>query len=152
MKTERSHRDIQDGLKTFLSYLGSKGIRSLLAGMRACRCRRLKGVCALMLCVTLALHMLIMLLVLSMFPSTCEPVRRPQTQPQNLTSANLTRSGSARTARPVGQRRVGAGDLAKLEALFSHALYTLQAPSSPDDDTLLRVRAQENEDHDAEQW
>lgn len=115
--------------------------------MRVCRCRRLKGVCALMMCVTLALHMLI-LLVLSMFHSTCESVR-PKTQPHNLTSVNLTHSG---TARPVRQRHVGAADLAKLEALFSHTLYTLHTPFSPDDDSLLRVRTQETEDHDAEQW
>lgn len=114
--------------------------------MRACRCRRLKGVCALMMCVTLALHMLVIhMLVMSMFTSTCEPVQRHRARPHNLTSANLTHASST-------SRRVGAADLGKLEALFSHALYTLHGLSSPDDDTLLRVRTQVNEEHNAEQW
>ncbi|MCJ8747521.1 hypothetical protein PDJAM_G00154450 [Pangasius djambal] len=105
-----------------------------------------------MLCVTLALHVLVILLLLSTFASTCEPSQRPQTQPHNLTSANLTRSCSTSTAKPVRQKRVREADLAKLEALFSHALYTLHAPSSPDDDTLLRIRTQETEEHNAQQW
>ncbi|KAK3509964.1 hypothetical protein QTP70_023800 [Hemibagrus guttatus] len=113
--------------------------------MRACRCRRLKGVCALMMCVTLALHMLVIILVMSMFTSTCEPVQRHRARPHNLTSANLTHTGSTSS-------RAGAADLARLEALFSHTLYTLHGPSSPDDDTLLRVRSQVNEEHNAEQW
>lgn len=146
-------KNIQYILKSSFSK-SIKGVTGfcLSASMRACRCRRLKGVCALLLCVTLALHMLIILLVLSMFPSTCEPIQRPKDQPHNLTSGNLTRCGSCSIARPVRQRRVGAADLAKLEALFSHPLYTLHAPSSPDDDTLLRVRTQETDEHNAQQW
>lgn len=105
-----------------------------------------------MLCVTLALHMLVILLVLSMFPSTCEPVQQTRDGPNNLTSGNPTRCGSASAARPARQMRVGATDLAKLDALFSHALYTVHAPSSPDDDTLLRVRTQEAGKHNEEQW
>ncbi|KAB5526116.1 hypothetical protein PHYPO_G00148050 [Pangasianodon hypophthalmus] len=96
--------------------------------------------------------MLVILLVLSTFTSTCEPIQRPQTQPHNLTSANLTHSCSTSTTKPVRQKRVREADLAKLEALFSHALYTLHAPSSPDDDTLLRIRTQETEEHNAQQW
>ncbi|KAI5088878.1 extracellular serine/threonine protein kinase FAM20C [Silurus meridionalis] len=94
--------------------------------------------------------MLAIVLVLTMFPSTCEPFQRVRTC--NTTSTNLTRSGSTSAARPVRQRRVGAADLAKLEALFSHTLYRQHAPSSPDDDTLLRIRTQGTEEQDGQQW
>ncbi|XP_017314424.1 extracellular serine/threonine protein kinase FAM20C [Ictalurus punctatus] len=116
--------------------------------MRVRQCRSLKGVCVMLVCVMLALHVLVILVTLSTFPSTCEPIQRSQTEPRNLTSANLTHSGSTSTARKR------AADLAKLEALFSHALYSLHAPSSPDDDTLLRIRTQEehSEEHSAQQW
>ncbi|KAM9494649.1 extracellular serine/threonine protein kinase FAM20C [Clarias gariepinus] len=122
--------------------------------MRACRCRRLRGVCALMLCLMLALHVLVIVLVLWMFPSTCEPIEGPQSQarPRNLTSDSLARSGSSGRANPVKQRLVEAADLAKLQALFSHALYTQCSLSSPDDDTLLRVRTQKAEQSDDDQW
>lgn len=104
----------------------------------------------------LALHVLVIVLVLWMFPSTCEPIEGPQSQaqaqPRNLTSDSLARSGSSGRANPVKQRLVGAADLAKLQALFSHALYTQCSLSSPDDDTLLRVRTQKAEQSDDDQW
>ncbi|XP_062845396.1 extracellular serine/threonine protein kinase FAM20C [Trichomycterus rosablanca] len=118
-----------------------------MSNRNSIRGRRLHGRCALLLCVTLALNLLLVLLVLLLFPKTCKPLQRPLHP--NLTSADHARPASAG---PAKQSRVRTADLAKLEALFSHTLYNLHASLNPDEDTLLRVRTQEAEGHNAQQW
>ncbi|XP_017568676.1 extracellular serine/threonine protein kinase FAM20C [Pygocentrus nattereri] len=125
--------------------------------MRVCRYRRLQGVCALLLCVSVVLHLLVALLVLSLYPPPCGPLQSSVSQPQpNLTSADGTRTTSTDMGHPVGRGKQdvleGVAVLSKLEALFSHPLYNLHAPPSPDEDWLLRVRSKETAEQSAEQW
>lgn len=46
-----------------------------------------------------------------------------------------------------------AGDLAKLEALYSHPLYNLPTPPLPEGDWLLKVRTKKKEEErSTQQW
>lgn len=119
---------------------------SLSVSMKLFRFRRWQGMCALFLCVSVVLHLLVAVLVLSIYLSTCEPSQCHVSQPHpNFTTADVANS--------VGQRNpVRANDLSKLEVLFSHPLYNLHAPPSPDEDWLLKVRNKGTEEQNAEQW
>uniref|UniRef100_A0A8B9RHV0 Family with sequence similarity 20 member C, like n=1 Tax=Astyanax mexicanus TaxID=7994 RepID=A0A8B9RHV0_ASTMX len=117
--------------------------------MRACRYRRLQGMCALLLCVSLVLHMLVASFILSLYPPSCKSPQPPGSQPYtNLTSTSLTHS----ERRGAHEEHVEVMDLSSLEALFSHPLYNLHLPPSPDEDWLLKVRTKGSEEQNAAQW
>ncbi|XP_076841231.1 extracellular serine/threonine protein kinase FAM20C [Brachyhypopomus gauderio] len=125
--------------------------------MRVCRHRRLVSAFALLLCVSVALHLLAGLLLWSAPHTTCEPSQCPIAQPHtHLAADDRTQpapADTAATARRRGQElRAGEVNVTKLEALFSHALYNLHVPPSPDEDWLLKVRTKASEGHDEEQW
>uniref|UniRef100_A0A4W4HNQ3 FAM20 C-terminal domain-containing protein n=1 Tax=Electrophorus electricus TaxID=8005 RepID=A0A4W4HNQ3_ELEEL len=123
--------------------------------MRVCRHRCLLGAFAMLLCASVALHLLVALFLLSAHHTTCELSQCLFTQPHDdLTSANRSHPAPSHMAAVTGrwkqEVRAGEVNITKLEALFSHALYNLHAPPSHDDDWLLKVRSKGSEGHNEE--
>ncbi|XP_066509167.1 extracellular serine/threonine protein kinase FAM20C [Hoplias malabaricus] len=125
--------------------------------MRACRYRRMPGVYVLLLCVSVVLHLLVALLLLSLYAPHCELLHPPVSQLQsNHNSDHLTLDSPRSKADPRRQAKheikVGASDPSKLDALFSHTLYNLHSPPKLDEDWLLKVRTKGAEEQNEEQW
>ncbi|XP_051551009.1 extracellular serine/threonine protein kinase FAM20C-like [Myxocyprinus asiaticus] len=127
--------------------------------MRVCTRRRSRTLRVWFFIVFLSLHLLIVLLVLSMYNASCEIHLYPDTQTSISLSVQNT-STSASMADTTGSEIQGVEmwdavtDLAKLEALYSHLLYNLPTPPVPDGDWLLKVRTKRKEEaqHSSQQW
>ncbi|KPP59807.1 extracellular serine/threonine protein kinase FAM20C-like [Scleropages formosus] len=91
-----------------------------------------RPICMLLLCLSLALHLLLTFLSLAMLQMTCD------TQP--CTTAATT-STTNKTSRLVSAGGASASGPSKLQALFKHPLYNLPHPTPKEDDWLLRVKS-----------
>lgn len=126
--------------------------------MRVCTRRRSKTLRMWLLLVFLSLHLLVVSLVLSMYHTSCEPPSHPDIQTsigffiQNSSTSTNTIPAAGSDTHKV--EIVGAaGDLSKLEALFSHLLYNMPTPPVPDGDWLLKVRAKrKEEERSSQKW
>lgn len=127
--------------------------------MRVCMRRRSRTLRAWLVILFLTLHLLLVLLVLSMYHAPCESPSSPITQASISLSIHNTTTSASEVATAGSdiikeEIRVAAADLAKLEALFSHPLYNLPTPPVPDGDRLLKVQTKTKEEvqHSTQQW
>ncbi|XP_056304016.1 extracellular serine/threonine protein kinase FAM20C [Danio aesculapii] len=126
--------------------------------MRVCTRRRSLTLRVWLLIVFLSLHLLVVSLVLSVYHTSCE---LPSTygiqttisfSTQNASTSEITISTAGSISKEV-QMVDPTGDLAKLDALFSHPLYNLPTPPVPDGDWLLKLRKKVKEqERSTQQW
>ncbi|XP_052447099.1 extracellular serine/threonine protein kinase FAM20C [Carassius gibelio] len=126
--------------------------------MRVCTRRRSRTLRFWLLIVFLCLHLLVVSLVLSIYHTSCEHHSYPDIQTsisfsvQNTSASTSTMAAAGSDTQEVEMDGT-AGDLAKLEALYSHPLYNLPTPPLADGDWLLRVRTKKKEEErSAQQW
>ncbi|XP_072561191.1 extracellular serine/threonine protein kinase FAM20C [Paramormyrops kingsleyae] len=126
--------------------------------MRHIMRRFTRPACLLLACLSLALHLLLAVISLSVLQLTCDPLSAITPKaPRILPDAGLT-TPRAGLVNPAG---VFSGPLtssglghSKLAALFEHPLYTLPRLALQEDDRLLRVKArlQASEVDSSQEW
>lgn len=126
--------------------------------MRVCMRRRSWTLRAWLVIFLLTLHLLLVLLVLSMYHAPCESHSKPDTQASisiSMHNSSTSASKAVTAGSDITEEEIrDAADLAKLDALFSHPMYNLPTPPVPDGDRLLKVRTKTKEEvqHSTQQW
>ncbi|TRY62390.1 hypothetical protein DNTS_006575 [Danionella cerebrum] len=129
--------------------------------MRVCTRRRSQTLRVWLVVVFLSVHLLVVSLVLSIYHTSCElqSYNDAQTSTTAPTEKASTTEKGETTKAVVGiatkeaELNDAAGDLAKLEALFSHPLYNIPTPPVPDGDWLLKLKAKGKEkERNSQQW